>query len=123
MDLQLLMPWLLAAATILNLGSTIVTLLTAGSKKNATDLEKFKSLVNRLLEETDKRLDTHESRIQALENDIKHLPDREMVHNLQLTLKDIQIEMASIKSATEQSTRTSRRVEEFLMSAGGRKAS
>lgn len=107
MDLNTVMPWLGAIALILSLGNTIMGLLTSGSKENAKKLATLEDV-----------LDDHTSRIQAVENEIKHLPDRAMVHEVQLTLKDIQIEMASIKAATEQSTRTSRRVEEYLLSQG-----
>lgn len=105
MDLNTIMPWLAAAALILGLGNTITTFLTSGSKENT-----------RRIANCEKRQAELESRLQSVEDEIKHLPDRGMVHELQLTLKDIQIEMASIKAATEQSTRTSRRVEEYLLS-------
>lgn len=97
MDLEPLVPWLSVAALIISIGGSVTAFLTAGSKQNAS------------------RLSALESRVQDLESELKHLPDRAMVHELQLTLKDIQIEMASIKAATEQSTRTSRRVEEYLL--------
>lgn len=100
MDLNALMPWLGAIALIISVGTTITTFLTSGSKENS------------------KTIADHERRIQAIEMEIKHLPEQGMVHALQLTLKDIQIEMASIKAATEQSTRTSRRVEEYLLGKG-----
>lgn len=104
MDFQPLIPWLSAIALIISIGVSVTTFLTAGAKRNSS------TLIN------------HESRIQKLENEMGHMPDRKMVHDLQLTLKDIQIEMASMKVATEQSTLTSRRVEEYLLNAGSRAA-
>lgn len=100
MDLNLILPAAVAANTLISCGTAIYALLTSGSKKNGEAIA------------------DHERRIQSVESDVKHLPDRKMVHDLQLTLKDIQIEMASIKTSTEQSTRTSRRVEEFLLRKG-----
>ena len=97
MDFQPIVPWLSAAALLISLGTSITTFFTAGSKKNAQQLEK------------------HESRIQAIENEMKHLPDREMFHELKLTLKDMQIDMAVLKTNTDQATRISRRLEEYLM--------
>lgn len=100
MDIVAIVPYLSAAALIISIATAVNAFVGAGSKKNASMLVE------------------HESRIQALESEIKHLPDRDMVHDLQLTLKDIQIEMASIKVATEQSSRTSRRVEDYLINRG-----
>ncbi|WP_054310014.1 DUF2730 family protein [Mesorhizobium sp. 1M-11] len=104
MDLNLLMPWLGALALFISLGTSIHTIMTASSKPLAAQMKKA--------EET---LISHDRRIQSVEDELKHLPDRNMVHDLQLTLKDIQIEMAGVKAASEQSTRTSRRVEEWLV--------
>lgn len=104
MDLNLIMPWLGAVALFISLGTSIHTFITSGSKQ-----------VGSQLKIAEKTLIDHDRRIQAVESEIKHLPDRTMVHELQLTLKDIQIEMAGVKAASEQSTRTSRRVEEWLV--------
>lgn len=100
MDVVAIVPYLSAAALLISIGTAISTVVNAGAKANG------------------KTLADHEKRIQAVETELRHLPDRAMVHDLQLTLKDIQIEMASIKVATEQSTRTSRRVEEYLLKKG-----
>lgn len=100
MDIAVLLPWLSAAVSLIAIVTAVSTFVNAGAKANG------------------KTLADHEKRIQAVETELRHLPDRAMVHDLQLTLKDIQIEMASIKAATEQSTRTSRRVEEYLLKKG-----
>lgn len=118
MDLNTIMPWLGAVALILSLGNTITGFLTGGAKKTAADLDAFKQSTGERFSAIDRTCDEYGSRIQNVESELKHLPDRTMVHDLQLTLKDIQIEMAAIKASTEQSTRTSRRVEDFLMTNG-----
>lgn len=100
MDITLIVPYLSAAALLISIGTALNSFVGSGAKQNAATLA------------------DHGVRIQALESEIDHLPNREMVHTLQLTLKDIQIEMASIKVATEQSSRTSRRVEDYLMNRG-----
>lgn len=99
----------------ISVGTVIYVWLTAGSKKTATDLSAHKTEINKQLSEIAEDLEDHSSRIQAIEIGMHHLPDRDMVHGLQLTLKDIQIEMAAIKASAEQSTRISRRMEEYLI--------
>ncbi|MER9211589.1 DUF2730 family protein [Mesorhizobium sp. M0663] len=115
MDLTALMPWLLAASTLLNLGTTVFTLMTSGAKKTASDLEAHKTAVEDRCSGLDTKLDDYGSRIQSIESEMKHLPDKDMVHQLQMTMKDIQIEMANVKAETQAAARTSRRVEEFLL--------
>lgn len=105
MDLQIIMPWLGALALFISLGNSIQTFVTSGSKKVGADLEAAK-----------KTLVQHDRRIQTVEDEIKHLPDIQVVHDLQLTLKDLQIEMTAIRAASEQSTRISQRVENWLIS-------
>ncbi len=100
MDISAISQYLGAVALLISIGTAISTFVNSGAKANGETLS------------------DHEKRIQAVETELRHLPDRAMVHDLQLTLKDIQIEMASIKAATEQSTRTSRRVEEYLLKRG-----
>jgi hypothetical protein len=115
MDLQELMPWLGAIALILSLGNTVTSFLTSGAKKTAGDLAAFKESQALRLQKVDEQIDGHDSRIQELESTMRHLPDRQVVHELQLTMKDIQIELAGVKASTETAARTSRRVEEFLL--------
>lgn len=115
MDIAALMPWLLAANTLLSIGTIIYTVMTSGAKKTASDLEKHKSETEERWSGLDKIMDEHGSRIQSIEGEMKHLPDKDMVHQLQMTMKDIQIEMANVKAETQAAARTSRRVEEFLL--------
>lgn len=100
MEITTILPYLTAASILISIGTAVSVFVKADAKANGRTLA------------------DHEKRIQAVETELRHLPDRAMVHDLQLTLKDIQIEMASIKAATEQSTRTSRRVEEYLLKKG-----
>lgn len=97
MDLNLITPWLGAIALIISVGTSVTTFLTSGAKSNARQL-----------------LD-HERRIQAIEGELKHLPDQQAVHRLELTLKDMQAEIIKIAASADQSARTSARVETYLI--------
>lgn len=110
-----LMTFAARISPLISVGTVIYVWLTAGSKKTANELSAHKTAIGEQLHEIEEDLENHSSRIQAIEIGVHHLPDREMVHSLQLTLKDIQIEMAAIKTAAEQSTRISRRMEDFLI--------
>ncbi|TIW27751.1 MAG: hypothetical protein E5V63_08135 [Mesorhizobium sp.] len=115
MDITALMPWLLALNTLLSIGTVVYTVMTSGAKKTASDLETHKRVAEERWNILDGALDAHASRIQSIEGEMKHLPDKDMVHQLQMTMKDIQIEMANVKAETQAATRSSRRIEEFLL--------
>ncbi|CAN0654323.1 DUF2730 family protein [Nitratireductor aquimarinus] len=104
MDLQPIVPWLSAAALIISLGTSVSTLLTSGAKQNAKKIAD--------LDESSKGL---ESRVQELETEMRHMPDKDAVHRLELTLKDMSAEIMKIGTSADQSARTTARVEAYLL--------
>lgn len=104
------------ASLAIAVGSVIFSWLTSGSKKAQADLDEHKAEMAERHATMDTALDGLDRRVQSLESDFKHLPDKEMVHNLQLTMKDLQLEIGSVKSTSEQAARTAQRVEDFLRS-------
>jgi hypothetical protein len=112
-------PWLTLALSLIAIGGFIWSQLTSGGTKALKEVGELR----RQVESDEKvrsdaivaRFQLVEARVQTMEGELKHLPDRDMVHGLQLTLKDIQIEMASMRGLTEQATRTSQRVEGWLL--------
>lgn len=100
MDIAAIVPWLSAAALLISIGTAATTFFRAGTK------------------EASAKLVEHERRIHTLEHELKHLPNIQLVHELQLSLKDIQMELAKVASSAEQSARTSSRVEAYLLEHG-----
>lgn len=123
MMLDVVKEWSSLAATLISLGTMVYVFLTASAKKTATDLDRYKKSNGEKLDGLLTVTASHASRLQALEQELEHLPNKAMVHDVQLTLKDIQIEMASLKALTEQATRTSQRVEGWLVERQRRSAS
>ena len=115
MDLTPITQWAGAIALLLSLGTTVYTLLTSGSKKTATDLQAHKATNSAVCAELENRIAAHAIRIQKLENEFGHLPDKDIVHRLELTMKDMQVQMAGMAASSEATARTARRVEEFLL--------
>lgn len=109
--MEVLKDWAGPASALIGIGSAVYAVLTARSKQNSAELAVV-----------DSKLDDHGRRIQALESELEHLPGKDMVHQMQLTMKDIQIEMAGMKASAEATARTARRVEEFLLEQGKRTA-
>lgn len=115
MDLTVLVPWLSAAALILSLGTTVFTLMSTPARKTAGDLDSYKKANNEAVKQTFDTLLKHESRLQSLELEIKHLPDVEAVHRLELAMRDMQTQIAGMAASAQATERTARRVEDFLI--------
>lgn len=110
-------------------GNTLITFVTAAynllSTRGTKALDGLAKLSDALSKETASRKMGEDAtlarfaemagRVQRLETEFGHLPDQQAVHQLQLTLKDMQVEIAKISASAERSARTSDRVEQFLM--------
>lgn len=114
-DLSVLTQWLGAAALVISLCTTIYTLMTQSSKKTGAALEAFQKRTGEVLEKLEGSLSAQASRIQALESEMKHQPDKDDVHRLEMKLGEIQLDMVRIGAVAEQSARTTQRMENFLL--------
>ena len=77
-DPQSLVLWLSIASMAISVFSSVIVFVTSGSKKNADKLH---------LQE--KKLIDHDRRVQALESEMKHLPDRETTHRIEISMTQI----------------------------------
>lgn len=124
--MDVLKDWLGLAALFISVGGFLWTQMTSDAKRalkalddyrrdNEAALTKMKADSALSLREIDEHVALHEGRLQAVEGELRHLPDKDAVHRLELTLKDMAVEIAKIGASAEQSTRISARVEEFLL--------
>jgi len=100
MDLQLLMPWLVAANTIIALATALYAGLTSGAKQTAAALVTHKAETAESLEELEReirlsgeatvsRFNLQEMKIGIMEETLKHLPDRDQAHRLELAIEKL----------------------------------
>ena len=104
MDLQILMPWIAAALSISSLLSNIYTVFTSPSRKNAADVAKLYS-----------DLAKHDRRIQSLEGEIKHLPDRDSTHRMELAMEKINGRLDTLNETLKPIKATNERLNELLV--------
>lgn len=97
MDVSPLKDWLGLIALMISVGSSVVLFLKSDAKKASETLS------------------LHGSRIQKLEDDMRHMPDKETVHKLQLDMMEMKGQMGAIVKSSEATERATRRVEEFLL--------
>lgn len=78
MDVSVLKDWLGLIALLISIGTSVVLFVGSGAKKNSARIE-----------ELDADLTAHDRRIQKIESDLGHLPDRETIHKLELAIADL----------------------------------
>lgn len=95
---------------------------SSGEKKLAED---FKGLTRKLAElvttlnkdkdTSDRTLTDHDRRIQAIESEIKHLPDRDATHRMELALSEMKGQFIALEEKLKPIAATSERLHELLM--------
>jgi len=96
--------WLGAAALVISIGVTIYAWMTARSKVNAEHLKAV-----------DGGMKEHDRRIQNLESEIQHMPSKDSQHKLELSIAQMSGEMKTMSANMDSMTRTTRRMEEYLL--------
>lgn len=104
MDLSVVMPWVIAAMTIINFGGLIQNMISKGEKENS---EKLKKAETKLVE--------YDRRIQALEGDFKHLPSKDDIHGLMLSVEVIRGELGKMSETHDGVKRAVSRIEGYLL--------
>ncbi len=103
-DLSLMTALVALALTTLNLFIGIRSLLSEGTKK--LDIR---------VKTAEESIGAQGLRLQAIESDMRHMPDNDTVTKLQIDMADLKGQIASIAKTSEATERATRRVEEFLL--------
>lgn len=107
MNILELTPYLALALAIFSLVGLIKNNLTSGEKELAKEQE-----------EHEKKLIDLDRRVQSVESDLKHLPDREMTHRLELNLEKLSSQVATLNERVKPIAATNERMMELLMEQG-----
>ncbi len=99
--------WLGALALIVSLMTTVYAWMTSKAKANSEHLKMV-----------DSKLVEHDRRIQSVESELKHLPDKDDVNELKLAIAELRGTVGRLDESLGGVSRTVRRVEGFLMKEG-----
>ncbi|WFE92291.1 DUF2730 family protein [Roseibium porphyridii] len=99
--------WLGVAAIVISLLTSIYAWLTSKAKANAEHLKAV-----------DAKLIDHDRRVQELESEMKHLPDKDDVNDLKLSIAELRGTVGRLDESLSGVSRTVRRVEGYLMKEG-----
>ncbi|MCI5075565.1 DUF2730 family protein [Oricola sp.] len=101
---ELLGPWFGLFAVVISVGGTLYAFLSSPSKKNADAVETLNEIV------TDQG-----KRIQTVEDELKHLPDRDSQHRVELALAQMNGRFEALDERLKPIAATSQRLSEFLL--------
>lgn len=96
--------WLKIIVSALSVGAITFSWLTSRSAANTKQLQ--------TLHERDEQ---QEKRIQRLESDIAHLPDKETVHRIELSVEQMRGDIHGMREGFKAVERTAVRIDEYFM--------
>lgn len=107
MNILELTPYIALAISLITLATLVKNNLTSGEKQLAEDQI-----------DHEKKLIDLDRRVQSIESDMKHLPDRETAHRLELNLEKLSSEVAIMNERIKPIAATSDRMMELLLEQG-----
>lgn len=118
--MDVLKDWLGLAALIISVGSFLWGHLTSDGKKALAALAKHEADTTRVTGELDARLDLHGERLQAIEGELRHLPDKDGVNELKVAIAELQGAVGKIDASFGALQPTVRRIEDYLLKSTGK---
>ncbi len=103
-DLSLLTALVALALSTLNLVAAVRNIMSEGEKKLAERMAKAEST-----------LVSHDRRIQKIENDMAHMPNRETTHRLEVTLERMLGRLDTMDEKLKPIAATNSRLQEYLL--------
>ena len=104
MDLANVMPWVTAALAIIALLGHGKTFFGSEGKQASRDIEHLRN-----------EIEEHERRIQRVETELPHLPDRDAQHRVELALAEMNGRFAALEEKLKPIASTSERLHQLLL--------
>ncbi len=108
------MKWLGLASLLISIGTVLWSGLSSGEKAVATDLAKFKEHQGKHDEEVDDAIVGLAARVQSLESEMKHLPDKDSVVDLKLAMAELKGTVGRLDESLGSVQRTVLRIDDWL---------
>lgn len=107
MNILDLAPYLALVLAAIALLTQVKGILSSGEKKLDERMVKVET-----------KLTEHDRRIQTVENDMKHMPDRDTAHRLELNLEKLATQVATLNERVKPIAATNERMMELLLEQG-----
>ncbi len=99
--------WAGLIAILISIGGSLYAFLTSGSKANTGRIA-----------ETTKKLIDHDRRIQSLEDEMKHLPSKDMAHRLAIGMTKMNGRLDTLNEKLKPIDAISKRLQEWALENG-----
>lgn len=106
-----IIPWLTLILSSVAVLGHFKGWVNSGEKKLLDDVNNLKADS----ESYEKKLIEHDRRIQSVEGELKHLPNREMTHELQIAMERIVGRLDTMDEKLKPIASTNHRLQEFLL--------
>lgn len=107
LDLAIFLPWITAALSIIAFLTAIKNILGSPAKENA---EKIAKLEQKLIE--------HDRRVQSVEGELGHLPSKDTVNELKLSIAELKGTVGTLGESVGSISRTVHRIDDYLRQEG-----
>lgn len=109
-----LAPWISLVLSLIALASIVYGWFTSGEKSNATALTKYRETQATVVADIDDKIEAHDRRIQTVETELKHLPDKDSVVELKLAIADLKGTVGRLDESLNSVQRTVLRIDDWL---------
>jgi hypothetical protein len=111
--LKEIVPWLSLAVAVAALGYAI----HQARSKRIQQLEQIVSLMPKMADwvDLDRRTDVLEDRATKLEGHLNHLPDKDVTHRLELSIRDLKAEVGMLSERMKPVSAVAHRLQEVIL--------
>ena len=94
---------------------------SSGEKTLSEKLASIEVKLDERLSKAETKLVEHDRRVQTVENDMKHLPDRDSQHRMELQLSDMNGKFTALEERLKPIAAVSIRLQEFMLDQANHK--
>lgn len=112
--MEVLKDWLGLAALVISVGTFLWNHLTSDGKRALAAVDTVKRDATKQFQEMDDRVDRHGERLQEIEGELRHLPDKETVVEIRLGMAKMEGQLAGMNASLGSLAKNVDRIDEFL---------
>lgn len=118
---EVLRSWVPLLVSIIALGTAGWNIITGPAAKLATVIDKMSKSFDDEVRVLDRRLDAAESNINTINTELRHLPDREATHRLEMAVQELNGRMGILDERLKPVAAISERMQELMLAEAARK--
>lgn len=118
MDPQTISPWISLALSAIALGTVVYGWFTAGEKKALKEVAALRSDLKDIDSAVVARFQLLDSKVQTIEGELKHLPDGDAAHRLELAVEKLTGKLEVLEERMRPIAAINARLQEWALERG-----